>query len=218
MTRQLFQGFKISKVQVFQVRLEMMKIDRFSGLPIMGMAIVLMMAGTAVAQTPVPDAPPVIQDGYVVHNTVDLGGHMANISGSGAMYDTLVNVHSGPRVLGQTFTMHAAPGTKHGLIDDLTAFSAGFGGDPNNFAKMDFSKGKLYEISGNFRRDRQYFDYNLLDSPNVPVMNQPFGYVAGNPTPPPFQYEHLNDSGMIFNAVRGMLDTNLTILPLSKVT
>ena len=196
----------------------MMKIDRFSGLPIMGMAIVLMMAGTAVAQTPTPDAPPVVQDGYVVHNTVDLGGHLANISGSGAMYDTLVNIHSGPRVLGQSFTMHAAPGTKHGLFDDLTAFSAGFGGDPNNFAKMDISKGKLYEFSGQFRRDRQYFDYNLLDSPNLPVSNIPYGYVNGVPTAQTFQYQHLSDSGMMFNTVRRMMDTNLTILPLSKVT
>ena len=106
-----------------------------------------------------------MQNGYVVHNTVDLGGHIVEVSGSGAMYDTLVNIHSGPRVLGQTFTMHALPGTKHPLFDDLTAFSSGFGGDPNNFAKMDFSKGKLYEFSGLFRRDRQYFDYDLLGQP-----------------------------------------------------
>ena len=64
------------------------------------------------------------------------------------MYDTLVNIQSGPRVLGQTFTMHAVEGTKHPLLDRLSAFSSGFGGDPNNFAKLDFSKGKLYEFSG----------------------------------------------------------------------
>ena len=58
-------------------------------------------------------------------------------------------------------------GTKHPLLDDLTAFSSGFGGDPNNFAKMDFSKGKLYEFSGMFRRDRQYFDYDLLGNPRT---------------------------------------------------
>jgi hypothetical protein len=194
----------------------MMKIDRFSGLPIMGMAIALVMAGTAVAQT--PDAAPVVQDGFVIHNTVDLGGHLANVTGSGAMYDTLVNVHSGPRVLGQTYTMHAVPGSKHTLFDDLSAFSAGFGGDPNNFAKMDISKGKLYEFSGLFRRDRQYFDYNLLDSPNVPVMNIPYGQVAGVASAQSLPYQHLYDSGMMFNTVRRMLDTDLTILPLSKVT
>ena len=155
-----------------------------------------MMAGTAVAQTPTPDAQPVVQNGYAVHNTVDLGGHMVGVSGSGAMYNTLVNIHSGPRVLGQTFTMHAVPGTKHGLFDDLTAFSGGFGGDPVNFAKMDISKGKLYEFSGNFRRDRQYFDYDPAGRPECACSsNIPYGTAAGAPT---LQYQHLYDSGMMF--------------------
>ena len=194
----------------------MMKIDRFSGLPNMGMAIVLMMAGMAVAQT--PDAPPVVQDGFVIHNTVDLGGHLANISGSGSMYDTLVNIHSGPRVLGQTFTMHAAPGSKHALMDDATMFSSGVGGDPNNFARMDISKGKLYEFSGLFRRDRQYFDYDLLGSVNLPTMAVPYGLVGGVPTAASLAFTHPTTSPVMFNTVRRMTDTDLTILPLSKVT
>jgi hypothetical protein len=199
----------------------MMKIDRFSGLPNMGVAIVLMMAGMAVAQTPTPDAAPVVQDGFVIHNTVDLGGHLANISGSGDMYDTLVNVHSGPRVLGQSFTMHAAPGSKHTLMDDLTLFSSGFGGDPNNFAKMDISKGKWYEFSGMFRRDRQYFDYDLLGNVNLPTMQIPYTQttgVAAAPGAPSLAWTHPPDSPVMFNTVRRMTDTSLTILPLSKVT
>jgi hypothetical protein len=193
----------------------MMKIDRFSGLPIMGMAIALMMAGTAVAQT--PDAP-AVQNGFVTHQTVDLGGHLANVTGSGAMYDTLVNVHSGPRVLGESFTMHAVKGTKHTLLDDLSAFGSGFGGDPNNFAKMDVSKGKLYEFSGMFRRDRQYFDYNLLGNTNTPVLSAPYGLVAGVPTAASVPWPQERDSEILYNTVRRMTDTNLTILPLSKVT
>ena len=178
----------------------------------------MMMAGMAVAQSPTPDAPPVVQNGFVVHNTVDLGGHLANISGSGDMYDTLVNIHCGPRVLGQTFTMHAVQGTKHTLLDDLTAFSSGFGGDPNNFAKMDISKGKLYEFSGMFRRDRQYFDYDLLGSVNLPTMSVPYGLAAGVATGGSLAWTQPTDSPVMFNTVRRMTDTNLTILPLSKVT
>ena len=110
-----------------------------------------------------------VPTGYSIHQSVDLGGHMASITGSGAMYDTLVNLQSGPRVLGETFEMHALPGNKHTLIDSLSAFGSGFGGDPNSFTKLDFSKGKLYEFSGMFRRDRQYFDYDLLGNPNIPT-------------------------------------------------
>ena len=61
------------------------------------------------------------------------------------------------------------------------AFGSGFGGDPNNFAKLDFSKGKFYEFSGMFRRDRQYFDYDLLGNPGIPS-----GYsipISGSTTP-----------------------------------
>jgi hypothetical protein len=191
-----------------------------------GVAILLLMTGIAAAQgtTPVanvPDAPqapqPVVQYGYVIHQTVDLGGHMAGISGSGAMYDTLVNIHSGPRVLGETFTMHAVPGSKHPLLDSLTAFSSGFGGDPYNFAKLDFSKGKLYEFSGLFRRDRQYSDYDLLANPSIPAgLSIPIG-----PSTAPtgsYAWPQVEQSPVMFNTVRRMTDTNLTIFPLSKVT
>ena len=64
--------------------------------------------------------------------------------------------------------MHAVPGSKHTLFDRLTAFSNGFGGDPINVVKMDVSKGKLYEFSGLFRRNRQYFDYDLLSNRHYP--------------------------------------------------
>jgi hypothetical protein len=187
-----------------------------------GIAVLLLTAGIAAAQTNpsvnLPSSAEGEQSGYATHHTADLGGHLVGVTCSGAVYDTLVNIHSGPRVLGQTFTMHALEGTKHPLMDDLTMFSSGFGGDPNNFAKMDMSKGKVYEFSGLFRRDRQYFDYNLLDSPNVVQQNIPCGMVNGVATAQTLPYQHLQDSGMMFNTVRRMTDTNLTILPLSKVT
>jgi hypothetical protein len=169
------------------------------------------------AATPAPDAP-MVQNQYVIRQTADLGGHIVGVSGSGAMYDTLVNLHSGPRVLGQTFTLRAVPGSKHALIDTLSAFSGGFGGDPNNFAKLDFSNGKAYEFSGLFRRDRQYFDYDLLGNPSIPTTTVPYGMVAGVPTAGSFLWSQLNQSPVMFNTVRRMTDTNLTVLPLSKVT
>ncbi len=189
---------------------------------IVGIAVLLLTAGMATAQTNpsvnLPSSSESEQSGYATHHSADLGGHLVGVTGSGAMYDTLINIHTGPRVLGQTFSMHALEGTKHPLMDDLTVFSGGFGGDPNNFARMEMSKGKVYEFSGLFRRDRQYFDYNLLDSPNVPVMNIPYGMVNGVATAQVLPYQHLQDSGMMFNTVRRMTDTNLTILPLSKVS
>ncbi len=198
-----------------------------------------MNAGFAAAQAPAPNASPptappapdspapaltvapeqVQQNRYAIHQTADLGGHIVGVSGSGAMYDTLVNLHSGPRILGQTFTMHALPGTKHPIFDSLSAFGNGFGGDPINFAKLSFFKGKVYEFSGTFRRDRQYFDYDLLANPSIPPgLSTPYGMVAGVPTVASVAQPQINQSPVMFNTVRRMTDTTLTILPLSKIS
>ena len=142
---------------------------------------------------------------------------MAGISGSGAMYDTMVNLQSGPRVLGETFKLHALAGTKNTPLDDLQVFASGFGGEPNSFAKLDFSKGKYYEFSGLFRRDRQYFDYDLLGNPGIPSgYSIPIGPSAA-PTGS-YAWPQVTQSPFMYNTVRRMTDTSLTLLPLSKLT
>lgn len=179
-------------------------------------------AAPSTPEAPSPAAPPseeVRENGYVIRQTADLGGHIAEVSGSGAMYDTLVDLQSGPRILGQSFTLHALPGTKHALLDSLSAFGNGFGGDPINFAKLSFFKGKLYEFSGTFRRDRQYFDYDLLGNPSIPSgISTPYGMVGGVPTSASVAQPQVNQSPVMFNTVRRMTDTTLTILPLSKIS
>ena len=183
----------------------------------MAAAILGLTAGTAVAQIPIfvsNQAPP---EGYTLHESIDLGGHVANVDGSDAMYDTLVNQQSGPRILGETFELRALPHTKNTLVDYLKAFTTGLGGDPYNVAKLEFSKGKLYDFSGLFRRDRQYFDYNLLGNPNLP----PGQSIPIGPTAAPtgsYAWPQVTESPFMFNTVRRMTDTNLTLLPLSKVT
>jgi hypothetical protein len=189
-----------------------------------GVAILLIATGTASAQNPTPAAPlptPGTQitapQGYTIHQSADLGGHLTGLTGSGAMYDTLVNMQSGLRVLGETFEMRALPGKKHTLVDSISAMGNGFGGDPNNFAKLNFSKGKIYDFTGLFRRDRQYFDYDLLGNPNIPGgQSIPIGPAAA-PTGS-FAWPQVEQSSVLFNTVRRMTDTNLTLYPLSTLT
>jgi len=178
-----------------------------------GVAVVLLATGIAAAQAPAPDTQPVAPSGYSLHNTVDLGGRVTQVNGSGAMYDTMVNEHSGPRVLGEKFELRALPGTNHMLVDSLTAFSNGWGGDPNTFARVDFYKGRLYQFSGLFRRDRQYFDYDLLGNPNI-LAGQTIPVSGGTALP----WSQVNQSPFLYNTVRRMTDTNVTLLPLSKVS
>jgi hypothetical protein len=183
-----------------------------------GVAILLMTAGIAVAQAPAPDAQPAsVPSGYTVHQTVDLGGHISAVSGSQAMYDTLVNVQSGPRILGETFEMRALPGARNTLFDSLSATGSGFGGDPYDFARIAFHKGNVYDFSGLFRRDRQYFDYDLLGNPNIPSgQSIPIGPTAA-PTGT-YAWPQLNSSAFLYDTVRRMTDTNVTFLPLSTLS
>ena len=172
---------------------------------------------TPAAPLPAPATTVSVPTGYSVHNTVDLGGRIADNSGSAAMYSTLVNLQSGPRVQGETFTLRALPGTKNPLVDSLSIFSTGFGGDPNLVTRLNAYKGKDWEFSGVFRRDRSYFDYDLLANPNIPGgQSIPIG-----PSTAPvgqFAWPQVLQSPVLFNTVRRMTDTKLTLLPLSKVT
>lgn len=186
-------------------------------------AVAMLLAAAAIAGAQVPNtAAPgptteiTIPQGYTSHHSVDVGGRMTNLVGAGPMYDTLVNLQSGPRVLGETFEMHALPDRQTGPFDDLNAFGSGFGGDPNTYAKLDISKSRIYELSGVFRRDRLYSDYGLLGSPNVPPGSIPIG-PSSAPTGS-LLWQNPNRSTVLFNTVRRMTDVNLTVAPFATLT
>jgi hypothetical protein len=187
-----------------------------------GVSILLMTAAIAVAQNPTPAestpaAPMTTPAGYAIHQSVDFGGRIANATGSRAMYDNLVNLQSGPRIQDESFEMRALPGQKNTLVDHLTAVGSGFGGDPVNFARMNASKGKLYEFTGLFRRDRRYFDYDLLGNPNIPGgQSIPIG--PSNAPTGSFAWPQTLQSPFMFNTVRRMTDVGVVLMPLSKLT
>lgn len=182
-----------------------------------GLATLSIAACGAAAQSPAPDTPMSAPTGYVLHQSVDLGGRIANPTGSQAMYDNLVNLQSGPRVQNETFQLRALPGQKNTLADSISGVGSGFGGDPVNFARVSASKGKLYEFTGMFRRDRRYFDYNLLGNPNIPSgQSMPIGSSSA-PTGS-FAWPQTLQSPFTFNTVRRMTDINVVLLPLSTLT
>ena len=68
-----------------------------------------------------------------------------------------------------------------------------------------------------FRRDRQYFDYDLLGNPNIPGgQSIPIG--PAKAPPDRFAWPQVEQSPFLYNTVRRMTDTGLTMFPLSKVT
>jgi hypothetical protein len=168
----------------------------------------------AQAVTPPPkpaaanDAPPLpgdnIRYGYSIHQSIDFGGHIVEQYGNESVYDNLVNLQSGARILDQSLEMRAVDPAKALLFDHLFTSSFGYGGDPNNVSILNFSKGKIYDFRGSFRRDRQYFDYNLLANPLIPPASTPYVPVLNSP--------HL------YNTVRRMTDVAVTIAPLSPIS
>jgi hypothetical protein len=147
-------------------------------------------------------APKVI-GGYEVHQAIELGGRVtANKSGSSAMWATMVNQGTGMRVLSHSLEMHSLDPSKTPFFNTLSSSSFGYGGDPYDASYLNLSKGRIYDFAGSFRRDRNYFDYNLL-------ANSLLGPAALVPEP---------DSLHVYNTVRRNTDTLLTILPLSRIS
>lgn len=156
------------------------------------------------AKAPKPAAEPTqkISHGYLIHQSLEAGGRYTTTSGSLAMWDTLVNQTSGGRILGQSLDMHSVNPSKTPFFDTLTTYSTGYGGDPYDVSRINISKGRFYDFTGTFRRDRNYFDYNLL-------VNSLLGPTALVPEP---------DSLHMFNTVRRNTDTTLTLMPLSRIS
>jgi hypothetical protein len=59
------------------------------------------------------------------------------------MYDTLVNIQSGPRMLNQSLTMRATGTSRAIFFDTLSTSSFGYGGDPINVTLLNISKGRI---------------------------------------------------------------------------
>jgi len=148
------------------------------------------------------DSPRKPDHGYVVHESIELGGHIVDRSGSVPMWSTLVNLQSGPRILSQSLSMHSVDTKKTPFYDDLSSNSFGYGGDPVAATILRMHKGRAYKIDADFRRNRQYFDYDLFGNPLVPSNAVPYVPILNSP--------HL------FNTVRKTGDVNLTVLPLSR--
>ncbi len=154
-----------------------------------------------------PVRPDKIVGGYMVHESLEVGGRITSTSGSKAMWDTLVNMGTGGRILGQSLEMHSVNPAKTPFFDSLSTNSTGYGGDPTDVSYLKISKGRLYDFSGSFRRDRQYFNDNLLDNSLLTTYTAVKPVLVAEP-----------DSLHIFNTVRRNTDTGLTLLPLSFIS
>jgi len=147
-------------------------------------------------------------NGYQVNQTIEVGGRIVDAEGSQAVYDTFVNLHSGPRVLDYSLRLHSIDHSGK-LVDDLSWTNSGYGGDPETMTRIGVSKNRWYDFSAQLRRNVNFYDYNAFANP----FN--YGPTVASPTRP--TVVNFNDSIHMMNTRRKMGDFNLTILPQSAI-
>ncbi|HWI68232.1 MAG TPA: hypothetical protein VNS88_07610, partial [Nitrospiraceae bacterium] len=120
--------------------------------------------------------------GYHVTQSIEVGGRITNVTGSDAMYNTLVGYQTGARILEQSLTMQSL--THQDIFDSLTANSFGWGGDPEQAARVRVNKYGWYTFSGSYQHMQNYFNYDLFANPlnpptgvpNIPILDSPHAY------------------------------------------
>jgi hypothetical protein len=156
-------------------------------LAVMAVCLLLMTAMTA-QNPPAPASPPTPPSsadegkeigGFRVTQSFELGGRINEVTGSQAMYDTLLNQQTGARILDQSLTMQSL--THADIFDTLTLNSFGWGGDPEQAARMRVSKYGWYNFSGSYQHMQNYFDYDLFANPLNPPTGQPFIPILTSP-------------------------------------
>jgi hypothetical protein len=157
-------------------------------------------------QTSDQNAPPpgITVGNYNIKSSFDLGWRYNDITGSQINYDTMVNLHQGVRLFDFSFDAHSL-NHDGAMFDTLTVNGFGFGGDPDDVVRLRMTKNKWYNFDANYRRDKYFWDYNLLANPlNATTTVVPEGVVNFSP--------HALDLS------RRMTGLNLTLLPQSIVT
>jgi len=166
---------------------------------------------------------------YNVQQSIEFGYRANEVNGNQATYDTFINLASGVRLFDYTLDMRSL--NHQGLLfDDLNFSNFGYGGDPNDVSRLHIDKNKWYDFHLLFRRDKNFWDYNLWANPLNPASPNPVGSVTTGclVSPPSSAHPGLPaycstpaiaeaNSPHAMDLVRRMQDYDLTLLPESKI-
>jgi hypothetical protein len=175
---------------------------RYKGLPFFVVAVGLALsAAVSRAQTGSTETGTTAGN-YNIQSTIEAGYRATWINGNYDTYDTFVNLGSGFRLFDYTLDMRSLD-HRGNFFDNLTFSNFGYGGDPNDVTRLRIAKNKVYDFRMLFRRDKNFWDYNLLANPLNPSTSVPEVPIATSP--------HSLD------LVRRMPDYNLPLFPQSRV-
>lgn len=166
---------------------------------------------------------------YNIQQSIEFGYRASEINGNMNTYNTFVNLGSGVRLF--DYSLDVRSREHQGLFfDDLNFSNFGYGGDPNDVTRLHIDKNKWYDFHGVFRRDKNFWDYNLWANPlNPAALNPPGSTSTGcivspptsaNPGRPGFCSNPAmaqQNSPHALDLVRRMQDYDLTLMPQSRV-
>jgi hypothetical protein len=110
----------------------------------------------AATQTAAPAESPVPSAESWLTGSIDLGYRwQTGVGGSLDTYRSIVNLGSGPKLLGTEFTL---TDPKHRAFDQIRVRAYSWGDEPYGTFHLDARKSKLYDFNADYR-DMAYFDY-----------------------------------------------------------
>lgn len=138
---------------------------------------------------------------YAVTQSIEFGGRDSIIHGNINNYDTFEDLNSGVRLFDYTVDMRSID--HRGIFfDNLNFTNSGYGGDPNDISRLRINKSNLYDFRAMFRRDHDYWNYNLLGNPLNPATG-----------PLPAANAGISNSPQLLDLSRKMQDYDLTLFP-----
>lgn len=184
---------------VFQIEMAMTKNGlRVRSLHLLVLLVAIFFARLSHAQDNSTGHEGVNSGDYNIQQTIEFGYRADWIDGNQDTYDTFVNLGSGVRLLNYNLEIHSLDHT--GLFFDNLGFSNfGYGGDPNDVSRLHIDKNKWYDFQLLFRRDKNFWNYNLFANPLNPASSKPAIALSSSPN--------------AMDLVRRMQDYNLTLLP-----
>lgn len=189
----------------------------------------LFLAPHCLAQDNATEPPGIDSGDYHIQQSVEFGVRASAINGNTDTYDTFVNLGTGVRLLDYTLDIRSRD-HRGFFFDDLNFSNFGYGGDPNDVSRLHIDKNKWFDFRVLFRRDKNFWDYNLFVNPLNPAGLNP----AGSPTtgcivsPPTSANPGLpgycsspsiaeTNSPHEMDLVRRMQDYDLTLFPQSRI-
>ncbi len=107
--------------------------------------------------------------GFGIQGSASMGYRFTDVKGYEPMYEELLNLKSGPRLM--DFSIFGHNNDPNAFANNFSLTMSGMGGDPYPGAQLTLSKSKLYDLRVNWRQS--YFYFNQNDGIILPTLNVP---------------------------------------------